>query len=179
MAPRTSRRGDICRAAVTLAARGGSHAVTHQGIDAELGISRGSTSYYYRSRAALITAVADHLAADSRAEFESLLAQHPGGDPTSNSGDNSPGGDPAELIEAYVANLTSARRDQVRARLALLLDADCAPEQQQTLTDCLFSRSTAVDLFRSRDHPRPDAAATELLDRLEGRILRSTLFSRT
>lgn len=162
MAPRTSRRAEICRAAVTLAARGGSHAVTHQGIDAELGISKGSTSYYYRTRKALITAVADHLAADSRAVFVDLLRQYSGGDPTA-------------IIESYIADVTSTRRDHVRARLALLLDADCAPEQQQALAECLFSREAAVELFRSREHPDPDVAATELIDGLEGRVLREVL----
>lgn len=162
MAPRTSRRAAICRAAVTLAARGGSHAVTHQGIDAELGISKGSTSYYYRTRATLITAAADHLAAGSRAVFVALLAQHSGDDPTA-------------IIETYIADVTSTRRDHVRARLALLLDADCAPEQQKALAECMFSRSAAVELFRSRSHPDPEAAATELIDGLEGRILREVL----
>lgn len=162
MAPRTSRRAEICRAAVTLAARGGSHAVTHQGIDAELGISKGSTSYYYRTRAALITAVADHLAAGSRTAFEDLLAQRSGGEP-------------ADLVEAYLEEITTTRRDHVRARLALLLDADCAPGQQRALSHCLFSRDAAAELFRSRAHPNPDAAATDLLDSLEGRLLREVL----
>lgn len=162
MALRTSRREEICRAAITLASRGGSHAVTHQGIDAELGISRGSTSYYYRTRAVLITAVADHLAASSRAVFVELLAQHSGGDPTA-------------IIETYLRQMTTTRRDHVRARLALLLDAHCAPDQQKALSECLFSRDAAVELFRSQAHPIPVAAATDLLDGLEGRILREVL----
>ena len=52
MAHRRSRRDLICEAALDLAAEGGNHALTHQAIDARLGLARGSTSYYYRTRAA-------------------------------------------------------------------------------------------------------------------------------
>jgi DNA-binding transcriptional regulator YbjK len=161
---RPSRRNQICQAAIALAARGGSHAVTHQAIDAKLGIAKGSTSYYYRTRAALITAVSECLAAQSREVFRDLLSQH--------SDDN-----PDTVISTYLANLTATRRDQVRARLALALDADCAAEQRQGLAECLFSQEAAVGLMHSQDHPHPEAGAAELLDRLEGLLLRTLVFA--
>lgn len=160
MTPRPSRRDQICRAAITLASRGGSHALTHQAIDRELGIAKGSTSYYYRTRANLITAVSEYVTAQSRAAFHELLNHHTEDDP-------------AALIDTYLIDLAATRRDHVRARLALALDADCTAEQRHELAECLFSREAAFELMRTRSHPDPDSGASELLERLEGRILRA------
>lgn len=164
MAKRASRRDQICQAAISLAARGGSHAVTHQAIDREIGIAKGSTSYYYRTRSALITAVSEYLTSQSQAAFRELLTHHPEGDP-------------AALIDSYLAELMASRRDHVRARLALALDADCAVEQRTALADCLFSREASIDLYRSQAHPAPERAADRLLDNLEGQILRTMVFA--
>ncbi|MDV7999989.1 TetR family transcriptional regulator [Rhodococcus sp. IEGM 1408] len=164
MPERLSRRDQICQAAIALAARGGSHALTHQAIDAELGIAKGSTSYYYRTRAALIAGVAEFLAAQSRAVFHDLLARHAGEDPDT-------------VIDTYLAHLAASRRDHVRARLALALDADCGVEQRTGLAECLFSLEGAVALLRSRAHPQPEVGASDLLDRLEGHILRKLILA--
>lgn len=164
MHTRPSRRDQICQAAIVLASRGGSHALTHQAIDAELGIAKGSTSYYYRTRAALITAVSDYLTAQSRAVFQNLLFQHSEADPDT-------------VISTYLADLAATRRDHVRARLALALDADCGAEQRTGLAECLFSSEGAVALLRSQAHPQPEAGAAELLARLEGHILRTLVFA--
>lgn len=163
MPTRPSRRDQICQAAISLASRGGSHALTHQAIDRELGIAKGSTSYYYRTRAVLITAVSEYLTTQSRTVFYDLLYHHSEEDPDA-------------VIDTYLADLTATRRDQVRARLALALDADCAAEQRRGLAGCLFSRDAAIELMRSQSHPHPETAASELLDRLEGRILRTLVF---
>lgn len=137
--------------------------MTHQAIDREIGIAKGSTSYYYRTRSALITAVCEHLTAQSRVAFRDLLSRRPEGDP-------------ALLIDSYLADLMESRRDDVRARLAVALDADCAAEQRSALADCLFSRDAAIELYRSQAHPSPERAADILLDNLEGRLLRSLVF---
>lgn len=164
--PRRSRRPDICEAAVALAAKGGSHTLTHQGIDAYLGIARGSTSYYFRTRAELIAAVADHIAAQSREIFTALLAKVPDGQADSHS----------EVIEQYMRVLLGERRAACRARMALLLDADCGDAQRRALADCLFSREAAIALFDDgRDDPA--AAATALIDSLEGALVRHTIFA--
>lgn len=164
MPERPSRRDQICQAAIALAAGGGSHALTHQAIDAELGIAKGSTSYYYRTRAALIVGVSEFLAAQSRAVFHDLLARHAGEDP-------------GTVIDSYLAHLAAARRDHVRARLALALDADCGAEQRAGLAECLFSLEGAVTLLRSQAHPQPEVGAADLLDRLEGHVLRNLILA--
>lgn len=158
-----SRREQICRTAILLAAQGGSHAVTHQAIDRKIGIAKGSTSYYYRTRSALITAVSNYLAAQSQEAFHELLARHSTQDSN-------------VLIESYIADLTTVRREHALARLALALDADCAAEQRKALANCVFSREAAIELYRFREHPRPESAADELLANLEGRILRTLVF---
>lgn len=164
MRKQQTRREQICDAAVALAARGGSHALTHQAVDAELGIAKGSTSYYYRTRAALITAVADHLTMQSRAVFHDFLARHADDDLET-------------VMSGYLEHLSSARNDQVRARLALALDAHCGIEQRTALARCLFSEDAAIELMRSRGHSDPTVGAAELLDRLEGHVLRTLVFA--
>lgn len=167
---RKSRRGDICRAAIALAAAGGNHAVTHQGIDVYLEIPRGSTSYYYRSRAELIAAVAQHLAEESRAEFSRTLV---------NAAEVVEGRESrsSAVIGEYTERLATERREECRARIALLLDPDCGDEQREALATCLFSREAAVELCAARGESDPDRAATALLDGLEGRIARLPLFA--
>lgn len=164
MPERPSRRDQICQAAIALAARGGSHALTHQAIDAELGIAKGSTSYYYRTRAVLIAGVSEFLAAQSRAVFHDLLARHAGASPDI-------------VIDTYLEHLAATRRDHVRARLALALDADCGPEQRAGLAKCLFSLDEAEKILRSQAHAQPEVGASDLLDRLEGHILRNLILA--
>ncbi|WP_241726737.1 hypothetical protein [Dietzia sp. SLG310A2-38A2] len=81
------------------------------------------------------------------------------------------------MIDAYLADLAATRRDHVRARLALILDADCGVEQRTGLAECLFSLEEAVTLLRSQAHPQPEVGASDLLDRLEGHILRNLILA--
>ena len=73
----TTRREEICEAALDLAAEGGNRAVTHHAIDDKLGLSRGSTSYYYRTRQQLLTAAIEHLTLASRSAYREALGTEP------------------------------------------------------------------------------------------------------
>lgn len=53
----------IADAALSLLAREGARGLTHRAVDAELNLPSGSTSYYYRTRAALLLAAAQRLLA--------------------------------------------------------------------------------------------------------------------
>jgi hypothetical protein len=90
---------------------------------------------------------------------------------------NHAGADPDAIIDAYLAHLAIARRDHIRARLALALDADCGPDQRTALAECLFSLESAITLMQSRAHPHPEVGASDLLDRLEGHIVRNQILA--
>ena len=50
------RRTAICEAVLDLAAEGGNRAVTHGAVDRRLDLPKGSTSYYFRTKRALLEA---------------------------------------------------------------------------------------------------------------------------
>ncbi|KRF36569.1 TetR/AcrR family transcriptional regulator [Nocardioides sp. Soil805] len=60
-APPSPRRLEILDAAVVVLAGHGLKGLTHRGIDREAGLPEGSSSAYFRSRAALQQAVAEHV----------------------------------------------------------------------------------------------------------------------
>ncbi|WP_241384296.1 TetR/AcrR family transcriptional regulator [Rhodococcus sp. CH91] len=154
----SSRRSAICDAALELAARGGNHAVTHQGIDTHLGLPKGSTSYYFRTRHALVSAAITHLTERSRADFAALRSGIPEDGPP----------DPARPIATYLERLLTRRRNDVLARYALATDAQSAPELAAALSTCMFSVSAATDLMRDLGAHEPEAAARDLVTLLEG-----------
>lgn len=66
------------------------------------GIAKGSTSYEYRTRAALVADVPGFLIAQSRAVLHDLMARHAGEDPYT-------------VIEIYLAHFAASRREHVCA----------------------------------------------------------------
>lgn len=154
MAGRPSRRGLIYDAALELAADGGNHAVTHQGIDARLGLAKGSTSYYYRTRRALVTAVIAHLAERSRARFSQVpqLAVPVTVDAA------------VEVIADQLETLVVERRRDVLARYALIADAAADDELRDALASCFFSVPAATALFDALFDALSDAISVALSD---------------
>jgi DNA-binding transcriptional regulator YbjK len=69
-----ARRVAIADAAVSLLAAGGMHALSHRAIDQHLKLPAGSTSYYYRSRDALVEAVVERVVALDDADLSQVLA---------------------------------------------------------------------------------------------------------
>lgn len=159
---RPSRRTAISDAALELAARGGNHAVTHTGIDMHLGLAKGSTSYYFRTRHALVSAAIARLTERSRADFAALFDDTTG-DPN-----------PSDLIARYLERLLTVRRSDVLARYALATDAQIEPGTAEALAGCMFSVPAATGLMRDLGASHPDTAARDLVTLLEG-----VLFDRT
>ena len=158
MTDRLSRRDLICRAAVDLAAGGGNHAVTHQAIDARLGLPRGSTSYYYRTRKALLDATITHLTDRSRVDFTGVVPPEPPRTPEV----------AADAIARYLAMLVTQRRVDVLARYALVSDAMEENDLRVGLASCLFSVDAARDLMDGLGAADPEAAARDLVSLCEG-----------
>lgn len=163
MAHRRSRRDLICEAALDLAAEGGNHALTHQGVDARLGLARGSTSYYYRTRHALVSAAITHLAGRSREYFADAVSAVPPQTEQTTEG-------AASLIADQLETLLTDRRRDVLARYALVSDAANDDELRSGLAACLFSLSAATALMNALGASDPPLAARDLVSLLEGLV---------
>lgn len=142
-------------AAVTLVGTGGMRALTHARVDAEAGLPAGSTSNWFRTRAALVAGLVDWIAEAELADLSGTVS--------------APGGQAPLDADGFVSALTAMIERQTeqhplrtRARLTLFLDA--APEVQTPLH---AQRRVFARWMRERAEelgmPDPDAAARTLL----------------
>ena len=149
------RRHLIGACAVTIIAEHGPRALTHRAVDAAMGIPQGSTSYYFRTREALLAAAVQHIVERSRSTFDELLETN---------------SDPATLIARYLGDLLSRRRDELIARYALLLETRSNRELHDALAQSLFSTAKAQEIFVRHGVKNPESAAADLVSLLEGLI---------
>lgn len=153
------RRRAICEAALDLAATGGNRAVTHHAVDARLGIARGSTSYYYRTRQDLLEAAITRLTEASREAFQTALDVPAGTDTLEHA---------AGLIAGQLDRLLGDRRRDALARYALVPDAVGNESLRAALAVCLFSTPAAERLMASLGAADSARAARDLVSLLEG-----------
>lgn len=174
------RRTRIADAAVTVIAENGLRALTHRALDTALDLPAGSVSYYFRTRQALLTAVAARITERSRADFEAatfgpdVRDSAPGTDLSSGelSGDTGvkpPTAVVARGIAEWLDRLLSYRRDELLARHTLILDGRTDPEVRDRLANSFFSVQRARELFSTRgiDDPR---IAEDFVAVLEGAV---------
>lgn len=117
----TPIRARVLTAAIDLLATGGLRALTHARIDERAELPKGSTSNYFRTRAALLVGVADWIL---ERELRSVTVAF---SPRS----------PAELIDAMCALLevtTHENRDLTTARLVLFMEASHNAILREALT---------------------------------------------
>ena len=153
------RRTVILDAALRVLAEQGMRGLTHRAVDAAAGIAPGSTSYYFRTRAALVNGCVDHLLElDLRVEVPDLV-----------------NAEPAVLADALVAvavGMATTQRHRTLARYELSLAAAREPELRTALTaggDTI--RRRGAEALTRLGVPDPDAASSELAALLEGLVL--------
>ena len=156
------RRPLITDHAIAVLADGGARVLTHQAVDRHAGLAAGSTSYYFRTRQALVEAVVERIRHHSRAAFEDARSQAE--EPVTVEG-------AAELIAGQLGHLADGGRDQALAVFALLGEVREHRELRQSLMRCLFSVELAAGLFRSLGSDSPQADAADLVDLLTGRLV--------
>ncbi|MFD6398278.1 TetR/AcrR family transcriptional regulator [Nocardia sp. NPDC060249] len=173
----TDRRGQIVAAAIELIATRGIRALTHRALDTQLTLPPGSTSYYFRTRRALIEAVADGITARSRADF--VAAQRESatnlGDLTQVTREESVTRpmDPVQVahdIAVWLDHLLAHRRHELIARHALIIEVLSDPELHGRLAGSLFSLDRATDLFSALGAAEPRESAHDFLALLEGLV---------
>lgn len=162
-APASPRRREILDAAVVVLAEHGLKGLTHRGIDRAAGLPEGSSSAYFRSRAALQQAVAervsDQLVQDVAALSDTLAA-----------GDHS--------VERAVRETGAlfrrwlARPELVLARLELTL---AATRDEALATTMTAWRAQLVELVRrtlqAGGHPDDATHAATVVAALDGVLL--------
>ncbi|MET8348209.1 TetR/AcrR family transcriptional regulator [Streptomyces microflavus] len=153
------RRDLIADAAISTVASAGLRGLTHRAVDTAAGLPAGSTSYYFRTRSALISACYLRLAALSVADVDRWQAEH--GDPDPDSA--------AEALAALLHHWLTAARDRQLARFELSLEATRRPELRADLeTAGLAARSRATTLLASLGARRPEQAAELLVAWTDG-----------
>ena len=121
-----NRRADLLDAAIDLVAGVGLRGLTHRAVDAASNLPEGSTSAYFRTRAALLTAVVVRLGERIGADVDGLAdeaARHPG--------------DAAHAIEHTLELLDCWLSDPapLAARLELSLESTRRPELSEAMTN--------------------------------------------
>lgn len=195
MAP-PERRTLIADTAIDLVAAVGLRGLTHRAVDAAARLPAGSTSYYFRTRTALIGACYQRLAELDLADLDGL-AEPAGGDGPDGDGppaadreavataDREAGADREAVAAALAALLhrwlTTGRARQL-ARFELSLEAARTPELETDLHRAgLGARVRAAELLGGLGAERPEEAARSLVawtdgllyDRLAGALARS------
>jgi len=117
-----SNRERALEAAVELIGTHGIRSLTHLRVDERAGLSRGSTSNHFRTRAALLHGVVDHMVEREGPLVDTTFA------PASVD----------ELVDALVElfeHLTGPNRTMTTARLALLVEASHDPDLRAALAE--------------------------------------------
>ena len=161
----SERRTEILDAALRVLAAQGMRGLTHRAVDAEAGIATGSTSYYFRSRSALVAGCVERLL-----EID-MQSEVPLVDPR----ERPPGDLAAVLAGMAVVRVTTLRHLTV-ARHELSLAALRDPELAAALRtggDAL--RTLLAGVLRELGATDPDAAASEVAAALDGMMFTALL----
>lgn len=170
---RSERITQIAEAGIRILATRGRHALTHRAVDAEAGLPTGSTSYYARTREALVSLVVDHIAtldagadADSEArgsadrDAVAAVAEAPTDAPAL-----------AHFLAEWVYDQLTRTSARTLARYELTLEAAHNPTLRATLTSAGAQfRAAAVALLAAAGSTEPDRHGRFLVAACEGII---------
>ena len=159
---KSPRETAIAEAALEILGSEGPRGLTHRSVDRRAGLPEGSTSNLFRTRAALLGAVNEHLAARDATEVRGF-AERLG-----------PGSDPARAAAGLAAIVRSwTVQDDVRtaARLELFLEARRQPELAPALARArsMFA-AMAERLLTQLGCARPPVHAVALMALIEGLV---------
>lgn len=153
------RRTVVADAALAVLADAGSRGLTHRAVDAQAGLPSGSTSYYYRSRAALLTACVRRLVQADHAQLDVMT-------PLVSASSAATLTDAlADLLNGWL----TADRWRHRARYELSLEAVRRPELAAELhRGGREIRERIAGVLGALGAPEPDRQATLLVACIDG-----------
>lgn len=156
----SDRRSEILDAALHVLAEHGMRGLTHRAVDAAAGIAAGSTSYYFRSRAALVTGCVDRLLEQDLAREARDVAAA------------APGGGLVDALTAAAVAMATTQRYRTLARYELTLAAVRDPHLRTALRaggDTI--RRLAAAALAAAGTPDPARAADHLAAVVDGLVL--------
>jgi DNA-binding transcriptional regulator YbjK len=171
----------LADAAIRVIARTGLRGLTHRAVDAEAGVPEGSTSYYFRTRQALLSAALARLADLDRA----VMLAHPEAVATTRADRHADLSDVAhvaggrldldqlaETIARVLGSLLDDRREQALARFELTLEATRRPELREALESVGSRfREAATSLLAAAGSSDPERHGHQLVVYLDGLLL--------
>ena len=159
------RRTAILDGALAVLAEQGMRGLTHRAVDAAAGLPPGSTSYYFRSRAALVTGCVQRLVERDLAEDVAAV------DVTLLSAERDLPAVLATVLTTVGVRMATVERQRTLARYELSLAAVRDPALRVELVaggDAIRRRGAA--LLARAGVAEPDAAAEELAALLDGLV---------
>ena len=129
------RRRDLCDAAIELLAEDGARGLTHLRVDRRAGVADGTTSFYFRTRSALLRAVAERMVELDLAALQSV-ADRAGLDDGASS---------STLANLVIQSGEEPQLSRTKARYELTMQAARDPEMAATL-------QRATDAFTKLHH---------------------------
>jgi DNA-binding transcriptional regulator YbjK len=158
----------IADTTIDLLATGGARGVTHRAVDAAAGLPEGSTSYYFRSRSALLIAAAERLA---------QLDLTSDGDPNPAAAEHGIAAhDLCDIFARLVHEQATTHRRRTLARYELSLEAARNPEVAAVMT-AIGSRFTAIAarMLENLGAQDPVGDARALIAACAGLVFESTV----
>ncbi|MEU2794482.1 TetR/AcrR family transcriptional regulator [Streptomyces sp. NPDC007100] len=153
------RREQVLDAAVGVLGGEGARRLTYQAVDAAAGVPSGTTSNYFRNRAALIDGIVDHLQARERRDWEEFARQADPADVP----------ELADTVTRFLRYATGPGRARTAARFALYLEASARPELRAPLTRGRQAvAGWGSEWMRRFGSPTPQRHCELLLDYLDG-----------
>jgi DNA-binding transcriptional regulator YbjK len=154
----TDRRTEILDAALRVLAEQGMRGLTHRAVDAAAAIAPGSTSYYFRSRAALVTGCVERLLElDVEREVHDLARSAPP--------------DLLDVLVAVAVSMATTQRHRTLARYELSLAAVRDPDLRTALLaggDTV--RRLGAEAMAHAGAADPAAAVAELAAVIDGLV---------
>ncbi|CCF61282.1 putative transcriptional regulator [Nocardia cyriacigeorgica GUH-2] len=158
------RRLLIADAAIELVAAEGIRALTHRAVDSAMALPPGSTSYYFRTKRALLEAMITHITEVTRADFTTTFTEPP---PTHRPRQEILD-ELAAGIGAWLDRMLAHRRAHLVVRYALTIELSADPELHARLVGSLFSHARAKTLLEQLGADEPDTAAADFIAVIEG-----------
>ena len=150
-----TRRSDLADAAIETLAAAGMRGLTHRAVDRRAGLPEGSTSYYFRTRQALLQAVVERLAELTTAEIPALPVTDLDA--------------AAEVLTTIIQTGLTTGRSRHLARYELMLESVRRPELRTALTGCWAAVQEAVaEHLAALGLSDPRRRAVDLLALLDG-----------
>jgi DNA-binding transcriptional regulator YbjK len=112
------RRRDLCDAAIHLLAHDGAKGLSHLKVDRRAGVPDGTTSFYFRTRSALLRAVAERLAELDLASLQSVA---------DSSGGRRKNPSPSRLSQVVIQAGSEPQLSRTQARYELTMQATRDP----------------------------------------------------